>query len=477
MKTNLVLVSFLLVSIVFFGQENFRYTHQSPKSSEGRYGIATSDSSYIAVGNIDKFIKTDTIIRECIDCEYQMDTIIYDLITSDIFIIKSDSKGDTIWTKKIGNEGNDWSHYISETKDKGYIVCGTDSSYSGNVIKLDSLGKIMWKSIIPNHMAQKVFESDSLYIVLGTKSHVINGNPEIYVQALNKLGNVIWIRYFGRSFSAACIDVNNNIFIIGGDNYFEIDCSGSILSQGKLSSTGIKDVQDIIAAGDNNYLILYNYADIPVYNRQPRLLKINHSGEKIWEKGYFDYTYYDIGTHLEKTKDNGVIITGLLNSNIPDISSSYILKTDSCGKPLWIKNFRYDSTDYIRPYFITETYDDHYFMVGTNNMQRLTLVKTNDENSNQNVEFKDITNINDISIRNPFTTYPNPAQDYVNIELDEIQSAHLNIYDLSGKIVFDYLLSDNKKQIKLTGLNNGVYIIKLSTKDKIFTNKLIITRP
>lgn len=492
MKKIIVLISFLFVSIVLFAQENFRYTHKSSYNSIGIYGIETSDSCYVTVGNIDKFIKIDTIIGECYDCEEQIDTAIYDLITSDIIVIKTDIKGDTIWTTQIGNDGNEWSNYILETRDKGYIVCAVDSNYNGNVIKLDFSGKIIWKSILVSHYPQKIFDFDSYYIVLGTRSYLTYGNDDIYAQAIDKSGNVIWNKCFGESgldpnltgafneeFKSACLGTNNNIFIVGERQnniiYFDIDYNGNLLTKGKLNGANVESARDIIAVENNNYVILYNYAKIPVFNMQPRLVKINSLGEKLWEKGYFDYTYYDIGTHIEKTKDNGIIISGQLNSNLTETDTLFILKTDINGKPSWLKTFDYYSSDYIQPNSIIETYDNHYFLVGTNNAQKLTLIKTSDENSTSDVSFNEITKINIISTNKPFSIYPNPAQEFITIKLDELQCGNFEILDLYGNVVSSFLLSDKEKRIKLNGLKNGVYLIRMTTKNQTFSDKLIIT--
>lgn len=78
--------------------------------------------------------------------------------------------------------------------------------------------------------------------------------------------------------------------------------------------------------------------------------------------------------------------------------------------------------------------------------------------------------------------YPNPTIDELNIDLGKNQylnNLQLIIYDLSGKNVKSYALQQNNGIIScsLLGLQNGVYIVRLSDKNgEIFRDKLSIIK-
>lgn len=79
---------------------------------------------------------------------------------------------------------------------------------------------------------------------------------------------------------------------------------------------------------------------------------------------------------------------------------------------------------------------------------------------------------------NNFNIYPNPAKDFVFLNLQNTAyPININLIDLSGKV----LVSKNLKNadqtqmgLDVSDLNSGVYFIKIITGEKSFTEKLII---
>jgi hypothetical protein len=69
-----------------------------------------------------------------------------------IYLLKTDSLGNLLWSKKFGGNGNDGSSAIAVTRDGGFSICGSSTSFVGNnlymdngfVIKTDSLGLFKW---------------------------------------------------------------------------------------------------------------------------------------------------------------------------------------------------------------------------------------------------------------------------------------------------------------------------------------------
>ncbi|GAA5088110.1 hypothetical protein GCM10023210_11390 [Chryseobacterium ginsengisoli] len=68
--------------------------------------------------------------------------------------------------------------------------------------------------------------------------------------------------------------------------------------------------------------------------------------------------------------------------------------------------------------------------------------------------------------------YPNPAKDYLNIELPkDIKDFKLEITDMNGRLVLN---KENETKINVFGLTNGAYLCAIKANDKTAVRKIII---
>ena len=70
-----------------------------------------------------------------------------------------------------------------------------------------------------------------------------------------------------------------------------------------------------------------------------------------------------------------------------------------------------------------------------------------------------------------YDIYPNPFKNSLNINLNTIFG--IKIIDINGKIMCNYTNINKRKTIDTSNLNNGVYLIKITTENKIFVSKII----
>ena len=76
-------------------------------------------------------------------------------------------------------------------------------------------------------------------------------------------------------------------------------------------------------------------------------------------------------------------------------------------------------------------------------------------------------------------TYPNPTNGVLFIELGSdflnATTVELNILDVTGKLVLTETSSKQKIQIAtLKGFSKGIYFLKVSANDKVYTEKIIV---
>jgi hypothetical protein len=72
--------------------------------------------------------------------------------------------------------------------------------------------------------------------------------------------------------------------------------------------------------------------------------------------------------------------------------------------------------------------------------------------------------------------YPNPTSDFLTLNVGESELAYLNfqLYDLSGKLIESRKIVNTRETIGMQNLQNDIYILKITKKDKeIKTYKII----
>lgn len=111
-----------LVKVDFFGNVQWSKTYGGTEDDYAYSAQKTSDGGYIIAGSTTSFGGGD----------------------KDVYLIKTDINGDTLWTKAYGESGSEETWSVEETKDGGYIIAGITNSFGqGNdalLIKTDRNG-------------------------------------------------------------------------------------------------------------------------------------------------------------------------------------------------------------------------------------------------------------------------------------------------------------------------------------------------
>ena len=96
-------------------------------------------------------------------------------------------------------------------------------------------------------------------------------------------------------------------------------------------------------------------------------------------------------------------------------------------------------------------------------------------NSRWNTCYKTGTSlgINDVG-STQIKIYPNPANDVLNIDIENIENYVVSLINIYGKTVGQYKPTHN--QINISNLVPGMYFVKLSSQEKEYIQKLIINK-
>lgn len=125
----------------------------------------------------------------------------YDVVpnsNSDAYLIRTDSNGDTLWTRTVGGNGWESATSVLETSDNGYLAVGYTYSYGPGsqgifLIKTNSAGVVLWTRTFGGAMNQSAScirkTNDQGYIICGGTSSFGVGGSDIYLIKLDSMGN------------------------------------------------------------------------------------------------------------------------------------------------------------------------------------------------------------------------------------------------------------------------------------------------
>ena len=133
-------------------------------------------------------------------------TASYGAGNEDVYLVKTDAVGDTEWTRTYGGLGNDIGFSVQQTPDSGYIIAGYTASYgAGNgdvyLVKTNSSGDTLWTRTYGGtneEMGYSVQRTlDGGYVVAGKTASFGQGNGDVYLLKTNASGDTLWTRTWG----------------------------------------------------------------------------------------------------------------------------------------------------------------------------------------------------------------------------------------------------------------------------------------
>jgi len=440
---------------------------------------------------------------------------------SDIWLIRLDENGDEQWQKTLGTEVDEEAKSVIQTTDLGYYVAGNVQSKKGAfgskdvlLVKLDKNGKIInqlylggkgldeVEKIIPtkdggalvgiysrsskmengkmrtekelsldeeskeesqeesnlannqpstNNHQQKTKESNSSTLIPTTyqpKTTEHYGEGDFWVVKLSKEGKVEWEKSFGGKEDDHVRTLANTDtgFIIAGES--------------RSSSSGNK--KSNIKEGTDLWVIT-----------------LNELGEEQWQKG-FNFKNRDVmmslntisslSTNNHQLTTKGYLLGGYTQAEgkvQKNDETFWMLYVDNKGEEVWRKYVEgKEKKQEERLVDAKLNRDGSYLLAGTSaeelGKENWKILKLGDRQVEQLIEKQDMR------------IYPNPVSDYCYVEIGvEFKEATINVYDMTGKLVYQTKTKNSVTKLNTGDLPQGSYIVTVNTEKKSITNKIV----
>ncbi|MDH4211782.1 MAG: T9SS type A sorting domain-containing protein [candidate division WOR-3 bacterium] len=376
---------------------------------------------------------------------------------SDIWLIKTDSNGDTIWTQTYGGSGHDYCTWVEQTPDSGYIMAGTMNSgrsypptcfleYTQSatecafLMKTNPIGELVWTKTYATgsygNCARQT--ADGGFILAGIR--VSNDQPDIYLVRTDSVGDTIWTK------------------TIGTVDSLEFSKTIQILSDG--------------------YVIGGHIGPMPLAGVDGFVVRTDLSGNVLWTNSYGD-SLSDVINAIEVASDGSLFLFGNTNCMFHIHNGNmWIFGTDAYGTLLWERTYDFALNDYC--WSCTKTSDGCYavsgllgYMLGGDLwLAKIGMEPGVTESSQPQVGYRMVTNT------------PNPFSNTTKISYVVSQSGFLSIevYDVLGRKI-QTLVSRSQEpgeysvHFDATNIPGGVYFCKLRVGDGVVaTHKMLLLR-
>lgn len=457
------------------GQSFFKKYDRNGDFGEGSRIIETENTQYIICGSYSESFNHNL---------------------KDILYLKTDSLGNILQLKHFGSVFIDQGFDLNQTNDGGYILAGKigepDTTGEGlsnvYILKLNNQGDSIWSFKFDGGGGDIANSSgelpDSSIFITGVLDQGINtGVPKSFLGLLTQNGKLKWLKTYDTlaSFYSGLYS-KNKFYLCGGfqSNFYLIktDKNGNVILK-KNKNWGVANgyAYDLKITSHNNIVItgesIY-YTGYKPYKRNLYISKIDSNGKLLWYKTFGEDEPTDFGKAILQCKDGGFVITGMTNSYSKYGGSDiWLIKTDKNGDTLWTKEYGTSEDDIGND--VIQTPDGGYAITGSIYDNRYAfLLKTDSMGNAPNIKLGiDKPNKNNPSIY----IDPNPFRQGFNFSFtnDQLQEVTLTIYDLSGRELKRIPISsgNNRMFVDMAGFHSGMYLLKINTADGIYVKQIL----
>lgn len=164
-----------------------------------------------------------------------------------VYLIKTDANGDSAWTKSYGGGTFDYGLSVDQTSDGGYIITGNTDSFGAGaedvyLIKTDANGDTVWTKTFGGTDSDVGYSvkqtTDGGYIIGGLTGSSATMDFDVYLIKTDAGGNETWSRTFGGTGNEQCYTVQQT-------------SDGGYILSGQASSFGTGDADAYLIKTDN----------------------------------------------------------------------------------------------------------------------------------------------------------------------------------------------------------------------------------
>ena len=364
--------------------------------------------------------------------------------TNDVYIVRTDSMGDTLWTVQMDlfNWDKGWS--VELLDDGGYFVAGTSNRVENGdffLSRLDSAGNILWTEVYlsPEQLQNGDLSStaDGGAIIAGTSAW--NQNDSLdgkYYLRVDSQGDLLWTRLLPGRLQSFCwrskIASNNEYLLVGCNGY------------------------NGFWTGDQN----------------AHLCKINDEGDTLWTREYNFQDAVSSAYDVITLGDTGYVMTGTAHGG------TCLIRTNSEGDSVWA----YVGLANVIGYGVCLCDDGGYAVVGGRLVSQTRYVELARFSPEHPVAISEPRVRHDVTAA-LLSHFPSPFNSSTQIvyETATRQRATLSVTNILGRhvaMLYDGVLEPGEHRFTFdaSALPSGIYFARVEAGEFVQTQKLLLLK-
>lgn len=271
---------------------------------------------------------------------------------------------DTLWTRRFGNQYDDFANSIIQTPDGGYAVAGETyielpfgaTNTDAYFVKLNLYGIVMWSRVWGWEHSDRLSDLlavDGEYVAVGGVGQYPPVQPVPgmgWMVRLNSNGDTLWHRVLGNqvgnTFLEQLIAVEDGYYVAVGTSWHttaensdlflvKFDGDGNIIWTRMYGGLGFDDGTSVVLAQDSNYVACGIYSAGTLDPSDYFMIKVSQEGDSLWSRTFGSVDQDEVTEAIARAGDGGFFLGGSADRQDTPYIDAWVIRTDDQGNLIW----------------------------------------------------------------------------------------------------------------------------------------------
>ncbi len=321
-------------------------------------------------------------VRLTTDGNYVVAGYTQSLGADDIYLVKINGSGDTLWTRVIDLGNIEQANSVWPTADGGYVLAGSIQYMDGGntamlLVKTNSGGDTIWTRVYGGSGADRgsaVQQTpDGGFIMVGsTRSD--GGDDDVYMVKTNPAGDTLWTRTYAVAQDNIALSVKctaDGGYVLAGYSTlppqitpaFALKTGPTGDLQWRREYGGLFNLAVFAEqTSDGGYMVAGTGVPSGTLHLGSYLMKTDSAGNPLWTHLHSVNPLDEWMNAAQRTSDGGYVLAGWIGNLDSAVFGMEIIRMDSLGSVLWSRT--YGSGTGAVAASVVETVDHGYVAAG-----------------------------------------------------------------------------------------------------------------